>query len=98
MNVRVTIIGLEWLEPLIVQINWRLDQIMSTQAELAAQLDELGVQLEKIAAETQSLLDKIDELGAIIAAGGNVTPELQAAFDAVRAQAQVVDDKVPDAP
>jgi len=34
---------------------------------------------------------------AIIANGPPVTPELQAAVDAVAAQAKVVDDMVPDA-
>ncbi len=80
------------------RIEQTLNKIMATQAELAAQLNDLGAELGKIGAETQSLLDKIEELGKIIAAGGDVTPELQAAFDAVKAQAQAVDDKVPDAP
>lgn len=87
------------------ELNRRLDRIehnqrkiMATQAELAAQLNDLGVELGKIGTETQTLLDKIEELGKIIAAGGDVTPELQAAFDAVKSQAQAVDDKVPDAP
>lgn len=83
---------------------------MATQKEIAEQLtavkDQLtavGVEVDKVAGETDTLLAKIKELQEIIDAG-SVTPELQAAFDAVKAQAGVVadkvkaaDDKVPDA-
>ncbi len=79
-------------------ITKEIKHMAKTQAELAAEMKDLGVELGKIGTETQTLLDKIDELGKIIAAGGEVTPELQAAFDDVKAQAQAVDDKVPDVP
>ena len=98
LHIKLEITGLDGLVALLTSINRKADKIMATQAELAAQLNDLGVELGKIGTETQSLLDKIEELGKIIAAGGDVTPELQAAFDAVKAQAQAVDDKVPDVP
>ena len=71
---------------------------MATQAELATQLNSVKDQLVKIGTETTSLLTKIDELKAVIAAGPAIDPELQTAVDAVVAQAKVVDDLVPDAP
>lgn len=68
---------------------------MATQAEAAVQLKAIGEQMVKVGKETATLLTKIEELKN---AGGDVTPELQAAIDAVAAQAKVVDDMVPDAP
>jgi uncharacterized iron-regulated protein len=66
-----------------------------TQAEAAAELQNVNQTLQKVATETQSLLDKI---AALEAAAGNadVQPELQAAIDAVVAQSKVVDDLVAD--
>ncbi len=69
---------------------------MATQAELVATLNAVNENLKKIGLETGTLLTKIDELKAQVAAGGAVTPELQSAVDAVAAQAKVVDDLVPD--
>jgi hypothetical protein len=70
---------------------------MATQAEVVIQLQAVTQQVVKIGAETSALLVKIDELLAQLA---NVpaTPELTAALDALKAQAQVVDDLVPDSP
>lgn len=76
-------------------LNERLDKIMATQADVVAQLKTVNDQLTKIGTETTTLLKKIDDLTAVIAAG-TVSPELQAAVDAVAAQAKVVDDMVPD--
>ena|SRR5258705_6219516 len=78
--------------------NERLLKIMATQAELTTQLTAVNDKLKKIGTETTTLLAKIDELKGIIANGPPVAPELQAAVDALSAQAQVVDDLVPDAP
>ena len=87
------------LDDCIVQ---RLDElkelIMTTQAELASQLNDVTALVTKIGTETQSLLDKITALEAALANAANVTPEVQAAFDALKAQAGVVDGLVPDAP
>ena len=84
---------------------------MATQQDIAAQLvalkgtlTDIGTEVDKVATETDTLLAKIAELQKVIDAG-DVTPELQAAFDAVKAQSDVLaakvktaDDKVPDAP
>lgn len=86
-------------------------QIMATQTEIAAELvatkDRLVSatnKITKIGTETDSLLTKIKELEAVINAG-TVSPELQAAFDGVKAQVDslesavtATDEKVPDAP
>jgi hypothetical protein len=72
-------------------------KIMASQAELAAQLKANTEQAAKIGAETQTLLDKIRDLLEQLANQSGVTPELQAAADALKAQLQVVDDLVPDA-
>ena len=74
------------------------ERIMATQAELAQQLTALGVQLGKIGSESSATLAKVSALEEALANAGNVTPELQAAFDAVKAQVQLVDDLVPDQP
>lgn len=86
------------LEHLLQRLLVQGDQLMSSQAELTAQVAAVNAKLTKIGAETQSLLTKIDELNAVIAAGAPVTPELKAAVDALVAQAEVVDKLVPDAP
>lgn len=80
-------------------------KIMATQAELAADLRAVRAQQEKTATEIAALqeaqnvaINKITELEALVAAGGTVTQELVDAVAAVKAQAQVVDDLIPDAP
>jgi len=91
--------------------------IMSTQEELATQLTAVNTnlsnimtQLSKVSTEvrnaTQAQLDAITHLQSIIDAGNStVTPELQAAMDAVIAttdqltvSVQSLDDINPDAP
>lgn len=74
-----------------------LEQIMTTQNEIATTLEGVTAQIAKIGTETTSLLNKVDELVAALAAAGNATPEVEAAVAALQAQAQVVDDLVPDA-
>lgn len=74
-----------------------LEKIMATQQELTTKLNAVTDNLKKVGAETTTLLAKVEELKTTIASG-TVTPELQAAVDAVAAQAKVVDDLVPDAP
>lgn len=71
---------------------------MATQSELAAQLTTVTAQVTKIGGETRTLLTKIQELTDALANQPGVTPELQAAADALAAQVAVVDDLVPDAP
>jgi uncharacterized protein YoxC len=75
-----------------------LEKIMSTQAELAATLVAIGEQIVKIGTETDSLIQKVDDLEAALVAAGGTTPEVDAALAAVKAQLQIVDEKVQDAP
>lgn len=77
-----------------------LKQIMATQNEIAEQLLEVkatlaavGVEVDKVSSETSTLQAKIVELEKVITDGA-VSPELQAAFDAVKEQAGVVAAKV----
>jgi hypothetical protein len=79
------------------KLNRKLNQIMTTQAEEVVQIQALTAQVGKIAVETQTLLTKIDELTAALAAAGAVDPAVQAALDALQAQVSVVDALVPDA-
>jgi predicted transcriptional regulator len=79
-------------------INKRLEKVLMNQAELAAQLTEIGAQIAKIGEESAATLLKVTELEEALENAGDVTPEVQAAFDALKAQVQVVDDLVPDAP
>lgn len=78
---------------------------MATQAEIAADLRAVLAQQQKTAAEIAAVQEaqnvaiaKIAELEALIAAGGTVTQELVDAVAAVKAQAQIVDDLIPDVP
>jgi len=71
-----------------------------TQAEAAEALTKTNETLVKVSNETDSLLQEIDRLkkalDAAIAAGNQVTPELQAAVEAVDARAHAIDELVPD--
>jgi septal ring factor EnvC (AmiA/AmiB activator) len=71
-------------------------KIMATQAELAAQLTTLGTQVQKIGQETSTLVQKVADLEEALNNQDDVSPELQAAFDGLKSQVQVVDDQVAD--
>ena len=73
-------------------ITRKAEQIMATQTEAAAELDNLKNQLSKANEEIQA---KIAELVAA-AGSADVTPELQAAIDGLKPAAQTLDDIVPD--
>lgn len=87
----------EWARHLSKHLNQRLDHIMATQSELAQQIAAITAQVAKIGTETSATLQKVIDLQAIIDAGEAVSPELQAAVDALKVQAQKTDDLVPDA-
>lgn len=70
---------------------------MGNQAELAAQLTEVTNQVAKIKTETQATLTKVTELETALANQDNVSPELQTAFDNLKAQVIAVDELIPDA-
>jgi hypothetical protein len=76
----------------------KVDTIMLTQTQLAATLTTLGGEIKKIGVETTTLLEKVTALTEAVANAGNTSPEVDAALADVQAQAQVVDDLVPDVP
>jgi cell division protein FtsB len=93
------------LDKVADSINSLKDYTMSSQAEAAATLAAVLEQQKKTAAEIASVQASVDTLNATIATltdelanATTVSPELQAAVDAVKAQAQIVDDLIPDLP
>jgi len=91
----------EWKEETEHDKN-KLDRIIMNQAELAAGLKAIQTQVGKVAAEqaakSDALIAKVAELEAIIAAGGDVTPEVTEALEGVKTALQALDDVIPDAP
>jgi hypothetical protein len=102
--------NLQELVFLISIFNQKIDKIMTNQKQLAEVLNGVNVTLTNVAAgvtkvsgETTRNNELIVQLKAALANQDNVSPELQAAADAVVAQAGVlseaikaVDDLVPD--
>lgn len=90
------------IKSLLREILGNQGAIMATQEELTAQLVALKAQAEKSEAEERAVIvtmtQQIADLNALIAAGGPVTPELQAAADALGVSLQSLDDLNPDAP
>jgi hypothetical protein len=89
---------------LLIDLTRKATRIMVQEAELVQELSGVNAQLVKVADEIGGLQASVDvlnqrivELEAIIS-GGEATPELVAQVAAVKAQAQIVDDKIPDAP
>ncbi len=68
------------------KINKKLKIIMAKQSELATEMAAVTAQIAKIGQESSATLQKVTDLQAVIdGMGDNVTPELQAAFDALKA-------------
>lgn len=88
----------DWFRDVLCNLNRKADQIMATQAEEAEILRNVLDQQKKTATEVGTLLQKVSDLEAAIANAGGASPELIDAVAAVKAQAQVVDDLIPDAP
>lgn len=93
------------LESRLNQLNERLNSLMANQQELAADLRVVLEQQKKTQAEIQAiqaatdvLKEKVKELEDIIASNPEAAaiPELVQAVADVKAQAQVVDDEIPD--
>lgn len=97
IHLHITGDGTEKIFEKLDLLTTKIETVMSTQAEIAAQLNETTAQLQKIATESAATLQKVADLEAALANQSNVTPELQTAFDALKAQVQTVDDLVPDA-
>ena len=96
---RLTILArLGRIEDQLETLSERLGVLMATQAELVEQVNAATAQVQKIGGETRTLITRVEELLAIIAAGPTVTPELEAAVGNLKSQVQVVDDLVADSP
>lgn len=95
----IGLLVLVWVQNTQMNTLWKeVKQIMATQQELVQQLTDLTANVTKIGAETTTLIQKVTDLEAALAGQANVTPELQAAFDALKAQVVAVDELVPDQP
>lgn len=84
-------------DQILAEIRELKEIVMSTQAELAANLTEILATVTKVGDETRALIAKVADLEAAIATAGNTTPEVDAALQALRDQVAVVDALVPDA-
>lgn len=71
---------------------------MAKQSEMATDMKAVTAQVAKIGEESKKTLAVVAELQAVIDGLDNVTPELQAAFDALKIQVTAVDDLIPDTP
>lgn len=79
-------------------VHQEVRKIMSSQDQLANDLNAVTAQVAKIGAETSVTLQKVIDLEAALAAAGGTTPAVDAALAALKAQAQATDDLIPDAP
>lgn len=75
----------------VITINRKVNTIMATQAEHAAELVQVKADLVEAQAE---LLAKIQELSDAIANAGNTTPEVDAALAEVKALSTALKDVV----
>lgn len=87
VKLQVTIVGIDWLEPLVRRINWRLDTIM---ANLQERFDALE-------ANQNATKDKLNESSgeilaelALLRQGGNLTPEQEASLQRIEANANAL--------
>ncbi len=78
---------------LLHSINFKLDQLMATQAQLAQELRDIKDQNEKARTE---ILAKIAALEEALANAGNTTAEVDAALADLKASVQADDDLNPD--
>ena len=89
------------LHLLVVNIERKVETVMTTQAELAAELVALKDQVAKARQENADAkarqLARIDELEQALAAAAVVIPDVTAALDALRSEVQGADDDNPDA-
>ena len=81
----------------LAQIHHQLEHIRMNQAEAAAQLQTISTTLDKVATETTGLQAEIKTLQDAATNSDTVSPELQAAIDAVATRAAAIDALVPDA-
>ena len=79
-------------------IHTQLAQIMGTQTELAAELAAITPQITAIGDGITALNTRITDLEDAIANSGLVTPEVQAAVDALKAEVVATAAKLPLTP
>lgn len=77
----------------LAAVNASLGKIMTTQAQLAA---DLAAATEQIIKSRNEIIAVITNLTAALNAANATTPEVNAAMAALRAQLQISDDLVPD--
>jgi ABC-type transporter Mla subunit MlaD len=70
------------------QLNRKLDTIMATQAQHAAELAELNAKFEKAHTE---IVNGIAALVTAVEKAGNTTPEVQAEVDKLKSMAEKLD-------
>lgn len=90
---------------ILYRMEQKIDHIMATQAEVAAELRTANNQLRKLIADTAGIQPAVDELKAkiveleaLVALGATVSQELVDAVAETKALAQAVDDNVPELP
>lgn len=71
-----------------------LETLMTSMTELETKLNDINLQLTKASAEIQA---EVQSLKDIIAAGGQLTPDAEAALANLTSIAQALDDMNPDA-
>lgn len=76
-------------------LHTKVDAIMASQAEQAARLRALGVQLAKARGE---IVAAVDKLTTALANAGATTPEVDEATQALQDAVQGLDDLNPDEP
>ncbi len=84
---------LKEIKDILIVNNQKLDTIMAEQSQLAADLQALQAQVVK---SREEIIAKLAALEEAIQAADDVSPEVQAAFDELKAAVQTVDDIVPD--
>jgi len=97
LNIVITPEALLALFSLFPNFNGKLDKIMATQAETAAQITGLLTLVDKIGTEIDGSLTEIQALKDLLAAAGNTDPAVTAAVQALADRLGALDLKVPDA-
>ena len=75
---------------------FKLKQIEMTQEELVQGLENVTAIVGKVKDEVTTTLAKVTELETALANSGSVSPEVQTAFEALKASVETVDSLVPD--
>ena len=104
MNIIELLVLLVLLVGICVQLSVKnyirkgVNRMAKTQAELAEDLRQVKVRLDKIAVESAANVQAVKDLQEALANQVSPSQELQDAVAAVVDQTAVVDDLVPDAP